>query len=104
MVYSTAGHTKFHNRYHIVWVTKYRYKILTQEMRYRIREIAHQISSQLGVKVIKGALSNNHIYMFVEILSKVSVSDFMRRVKGRTSRNIQQEFQELRARYWGRRF
>ena len=104
MVYSTAGHTKFHNRYHIVWVTKYRYKILTQEMRYRIREIAHQISSQLGVKVIKGALSNNHIHMFVEIPPKASVSDFMRRVKGCASRKIQQEFQELRARYWGRRF
>ena len=73
-------------------------------MRYRIREITHQISSQLGVKVIKGALSNNHIHMFVEIPPKVSVSDFMRRVKGCASRKIQQEFQELRARYWGRRF
>ena len=102
--YSTGGHTKFHNRYHIVWITKYRYKVLTPEMRYRIRELTYQICGQMEVRVIKGALSSNHIHMFVEIPPKVSVSDFMRRVKGCTSRKIQQEFPELRKRYWGRRF
>ena len=102
--YSTGGHTKFHNRYHIVWITKYRYKVLTPEMRYRIREITRQICGQMEVRIIKGVLSNNHVHMFVEIPPKVSVSDFMRRVKGCTSRKIQQEFPELRTRYWGRRF
>ena len=42
--------------------------------------------------------------MFVEIPPKLSVSDFMRRVKGCTSRKVQQEFPELRKRYWGQRF
>lgn len=104
MTYSTAAHSTFHNRYHIVWITKYRYKILTKEMRCRIREITKQICSQVGVKIIKGVLSNNHIHMFVEIPPKHSVSEFMRRVKGCTSRKIQQEFPELKKKYWGRRF
>ena len=58
----------------------------------------------MEVKIIKGVVSNNHIHMVVEIPPKVSVSDFMRRVKGCTSRKIQQEFPELRKRYWGQRF
>ena len=59
--YSLSSHTKFHHRYHIVWVTKYRYKVLTPEMRYRIREITRQICDQMGVTIIKGVLSADHI-------------------------------------------
>jgi len=104
MNYTSTAHTKFHNRYHIVWITKYRYQVLTKEIRYRIREITHQICNQIGVRVIRGVLSNNHIHMFVEIPPRHSVSEFMRRVKGATSRKIQKEFPELHKRYWGQRF
>ncbi|PIQ43789.1 MAG: IS200/IS605 family transposase, partial [Gammaproteobacteria bacterium CG12_big_fil_rev_8_21_14_0_65_46_12] len=102
--YRSGAHTTFHHRYHIVWVTKYRYKVLTPQMRLRIREITRQICEQMGVHILKGVLSADHVHMFVEIPPKVSVSDFMRRVKGCTSRKIQQEFPELRKRYWGQRF
>ena len=104
MLYSTGAHTTFHHRYHIVWVTKYRYKVLTPAMRLRIRELTRQICAQLGVTIVKGVLSADHVHMFVEIPPKVSVSDVMRRVKGCTSRKLQQEFPELRKRYWGQRF
>ena len=104
MSYSTGAHTTFHHRYHIVWITKYRYKVLTTPMRLRIRELTRQIATQMGVQIVSGALSADHVHLFVEIPPKVSVSEFMRRVKGCTSRKIQQEFPELRKRYWGRRF
>ncbi len=104
MTYSTSSHAIFHHRYHLVWITKYRYKVLTLAMKERIREIIRQICSQLGVGIIEGALSGDHIHLFVEIPPNHSVSDFMRRVKGCTSRKIQQEFPELKKRYWGRRF
>lgn len=104
MSYSVSAHATYHARYHIVWITKYRYKVLTPDMRLRIREITRQICAQMGVSILKGVLSSNHIHMFVEIPPKHSVSEFMRRVKGCTSRKIQQEFPELRNRYWGRRF
>ena len=102
--YSVSSHTKYHIRYHIVWITKYRKKALTKEMRIRIRIIIQQICDQLGVSIIKGVLSSNHIHMFVEIPPKISVSDYMRRIKGCTSRRIQQEFPKIKRTYWGRRF
>ena len=55
----------------------------------------------MGVKIIKGVLSSNHIHMFVEIPPKHSVSEVMKRIKGKTSRKIQQEYKELKKRYWG---
>lgn len=67
-------------------------------------QYVRQVCDQLQVKIIKGVLSNNHVHMFVEIPPKHSVSDFMRREKGCTSRKIQQEFPELRKSYWGKRF
>ncbi len=104
MSYTTGCHTVFHHRYHIVWVPKYRYKVLQGEIRERIRTIIRQICSELGVEIISGVLSKDHVHMFVEIPPHIAVSKFMQRVKGRTSRKIQQEFPVLRKRYWGRRF
>ena len=57
MSYSASAHVTYHNRYHLVWVTKYRYKVLTKPMRLRIREITRQVCAQLGVTIIKGVLS-----------------------------------------------
>ena len=104
MGYSTSSHAKFHHRYHLVWVTKYRYKVLDRDIKLRIREITRQICDQMGVSILDGVLSSDHVHLFVEIPPKHSVSDFMRRVKGCTSRKIQMEFPHLRKRYWGKRF
>ena len=104
MRYATGSHTVFHHRYHIVWVPKYRYKVLRGEIRERVRTIIRQVCSELRVEIISGVLSTDHVHMFVAIPPHIAVSYFMQRVKGRSSRMIQQEFPELRKRYWGQRF
>lgn len=104
MAYSRGSHTLFHHRYHIVWVPKYRFKVLHGEVRLRVREIIRQVSAELNVTIIKGLLSRDHVHIFVEIPPHVSVSAFVQRAKGRSSRRIQQEFPHIRKRYWGRRF
>jgi len=104
MGHSTGSHTKFHHRYHIVWSPKYRYKVLHGEVRLRVREIIRQVCGEMGVTIVNGALSRDHVHLFVEIPPHVSVSDFVRRAKGRSSRKIQQEFEHIRKRYWGCHF
>jgi len=54
MAYSTGSHTRFYHRYHVVWVTKYRYKVLEGAMRERIREIIWQTCAEMGVHIVKG--------------------------------------------------
>jgi putative transposase len=53
---------------------------------------------------VKGVLARDHVHMFLSIPPKLSLSDVMQRIKGRSSRRIQMEFPDLRKRYWGRRF
>ena len=69
-----------------------------------MKEIIKQVCSELGVTIIHGIFSHDQAHMFVEIPPHITVSDFVRRVKGRSSRKIQQEFEHIRARYWGQRF
>src|ERR1700730_8911862 len=102
--YTSGSHTVFHHRYHIVWITKYRYKVLEGALRERIRTIIRQLCKELGVQIVSGVLSREHVHMFVEIPPHIAVSDFVRRVKGRSSHQVQMEFPDLRKRYWGRHF
>ena len=88
MSYATGCHTVFHHRYHIVWVTKYRYKVLEGTLRERIRTIIRPVCKELGVQIVSGVLSKEHVHMFVEIPPHIAVSDFVRRVKGRSYRGI----------------
>ena len=52
MSYATGCHTVFHHRYHLVWVTKYRYKVLEGTLRERIRTIIPQVCRELGVQIV----------------------------------------------------
>ena len=64
-------------------------------MRLRVREIIQQVCAEMGATIINGALSSDHVHIFVEIPPHISVSDLVRRVKGRSSRKIQQEFEHI---------
>ena len=102
--YSKTRHTVNYHRYHIVWITKYRYAVLTHEIKKRVREIVAQIAEEMDVKILNGVVSKDHIHIFVDIPPKVAVSDFVQKAKGRSSRKVQQEFLEIKKRYWGRHF
>ena len=102
--YSKTSHTVFHHRYHIVWITKYRFKVLQGNLRMKVREIIAQTADESGIKIVNGVLSSDHVHIFAEIPPHISVSDFVKIAKGRSSRKIQQEFPEIRKKYWGCHF
>ena len=80
---------------------------VTQRLPIFFSDQDRQVCAALGVTIVNGALSRDHGHLFGEILphaSHVSVSDFVRRARGRSSRKIQQEFGHLRKRRWGQRF
>jgi putative transposase len=104
MIYRAGSHTRFYHRFHVVWVTKYRYDVLRGEMRVRLWEIIRQSCAEMGVQIVKGVLSANHVHMFLSIPPDLALSTVMQRIKGRSSRRIQMEYPDLRKRYWGRRF
>ncbi len=104
MHYDTGKHCVFYHRYHLVWSTKYRYKVLLGDVRQRVRDIIRQVCAENGVDIIRGVLSSDHVHMFVSIPPKLAVSDLMRLMKGRSSHKVQREFPHLKKRYWGCHF
>ena len=53
MQYDTGKHCVFYHRYHIVWSTKYRYKVLTGDLRLRVRDICRQVCRENGVDILR---------------------------------------------------
>ena len=99
-----SGHTVSNLTVHIVWVTKYRYPVLQGDIQERCRELLIQVCDAEDVRILKGVVSKDHIHMLVEYPSRLSISDLVKRLKGRSSRRLQDEFPALKKRYWGRHF
>ena len=89
---------------HLVWVTKYRYQVLRGDIQARCRELIIQICDAEDVKILKGVVSKDHVHMLIEYPPSKSISELVKRLKGRTSRRLQEEFPALRKQYWGRHF
>ena len=104
MQYASSSHCVYYHRYHIVWATKYRYKVLFGDVRMRARDICRQVCGENGVEILHGVLSRDHVHMFVSVPPKVAIADLVRKMKGRSSYKLQREFPELKKRYWGRKF
>jgi putative transposase len=102
--YRHGSHTVSRLSAHIVFVTKYRKKVLTGDIQIRCRELIKQVCDSEDVSILKGAVSKDHVHILIEYRPSMSISDFVKRVKGRSSRLLQQEFPKLRKEYWGRHF
>src|ERR671912_612523 len=89
---------------HVVWVTKYRYHVLKGDVQLRCRELLIQICDAEDVRILKGVVSKAHFHMHIEYPPSKSVSDLVKRMKGRSSRRLQEEYPALSKRYWGRHF
>ncbi len=87
---------------HIVWSTKYRYSVLKGEVQLRCRDLIRQICDSMYVRVLQGVVSKDHVHLHVSSPPKVSVSDWVKRLKGRSAGLLPDEFAELKKRYWGR--
>ncbi len=99
-----GSHTISRLSVHLVWVTKYRYHVLKGDVKTRCLEIVRQCCEVEEVKILDGAVSVDHVHLMIEYPPKLSVSQFMKNIKGRTSKMLQQEFPSLSNRYWGRHF
>jgi putative transposase len=102
--YRKISHSVSRLTVHIVWVTKYRYHVLKGDVQQRCRDLIIQICNAENVNILKGVVSKDHVHIHVEYPPSLSVSDMVKRIKGRTSRLLQQEFPALGKKYWGRHF
>ncbi len=99
--YKRTSHTIYDNKYHIVWGTKYRKKILKDDIGQRLRDIIRQICSTEKVDILKGAIGVDHVHLLLAIPPYISVSRIVQHLKGESSRKLQMEFPMLQKHFWG---
>ncbi len=100
--YRHGSHTVFAIHVHIVWITKYRRKILRDEIAQRVREIVREECSTSRVEILRGHISSDHGPIMISIPPQVTISRLIQRIKGKSSSLLFNEFSTLRQRYWGR--
>ena len=93
--YRYGGHTVTRLTVHLVWVTKYRYKVLQGDLQKRCRKLLIQVCDTEDVRILGGVVRKDHVHLHVEYPPSLSISEFVKRLKGRSSRLLQKEFPEL---------
>ena len=99
-----GSHSVFALQVHLVFCTKYRYKVLRGEVQERCRDLIRQSCDALDVQILKGVVSADHVHLHLSYPPKHAISDIVRKIKGRSARKLLQEYPSLKKRYWGGHF
>lgn len=101
MEYNKGSHSVYDIKYNIIWVTKYRYKVIDKKIGMRLRELIRQGCESRNMTIIKGNVGKDHVHLLLSCPTTIAPSKIVQYLKGRSSRLIQDEFPELKKRYWG---
>ena len=100
--YQVGAHTKHDLKVHLVWIPKYRKKVLTGQVALRVRDLIRQIAMEHEITILSGKVASDHIHVLVVYRPHVDVSRIVPWLKGISSRILLQEFAHLRRQFWGR--
>ena len=99
----SLSHTRWKCQYHIVFIPKYRKKVLYGKVREDVREIISTLYKYKSVEIIAGAVCIDHVHLSVVIPPKFSVSDFMGYLKGKSTLMLYDRHPELQSK-WDKAF
>ncbi len=100
---SSLAHCKWECQYHIVFIPKYRKNKLYGVVRDDVREIIRTLCKYKGVEIVAGAVCSDHVHLCVSIPPKLSVSDFVGYLKGKSALMIYDKHPEMESK-WDRSF
>ena len=85
-------------KYHVVWCPKYRRKVLVDGVDERLKEIAQAVAEEMRFEIIEMEVMPDHVHMLVEVDPQLGIHKAVKRVKGRSSHDLREEFPWLRRR------
>ena len=103
--FKKLSHTIWHFHYHVVWTPKYRCKILQGGVKQEVGNCIRAFSEQKKCEIVELNIQVDHVHIVVSIPPKLSVSDYVGIVKGRSAIRVLQRYKELKQKpYWGNHF
>lgn len=101
MKYETKNHSKFLLMYHVIFVCKYRKKIL-EPIDDRLKQVLFDISKESDFQILEMETDKDHIHLLIKSEPKISVLSIIRRLKQEsTNRLWKTEKEYLKKHYWG---
>ena len=88
----------FSSKYHVVWCPKYRRNVIVGDIQLRLKQIVSDVCVELGAEIIEMETMPDHIHLLVEVDPQFGIHRLVKRIKGRSSRILRQEFRSLKSR------
>jgi len=98
MRYKTNNNVVYSCKYHVVWCPKYRRKVLVDGVDKRLKEIAQAVAEEMHFEIIEMEVMPDHVHMLVEVDPQLGIHKAVKRIKGRSSHDLREEFPWLRRR------
>ena len=96
-----SGHGVYRAEYHVVWIPKYRRRILNPGVRtYLVKLFPKILATMPGCEIVEHNIQVDHLHMVMVIPPKYAVSDVVGRLKGVTSSRMREKFRWLEKIYW----
>ncbi len=102
--YRSGAETKHKIRIHLVWVPKYRKRLLRGNISERLKELLHEGCSINKWEIQEIAIMPDHVQILIQINASDSISSVVHRLKGGSSKVIRHEYPELKEFLWGDSF
>ena len=74
---------------------------IKRDIQVRCRELIRRTFDSMDIQILKGVVSKDHIHLHVSYPPKLSISEMLKRLKGRSAKILLLEYSELKKRYWG---
>ena len=96
-----SGHGAYRTEYHVVWIPKYRRRILNPGVAAYLSKLFPKLLRQMpGVEIVVQNIQVDHIHTVVIIPPRYAVSEIVGRLKGQTASLLRKQFAWLSKVYW----
>lgn len=102
--YWTGKHTTHRVLYHLVWIPKYRKRVLIGKVAGRLKALLYEAAQVNRWWIHEMNIKEDHVHVLVQVRPAVSVAEVVQRFKGGTSMVLRREFPELEEWIWGESF
>jgi len=102
--YATGAHTKHRLQYHVVWIPKYRKRVLRGKIVIRLKKLMYEACRMNRWWISEMAIADDHVHIIIQLPPRVSIAEAVQMIKGGTSRVLRKEFPEMDEFLWGESF
>ena len=103
-MYKSLSHSKWECKYHVVFVPKFRKKILYGKVREYLKRVFHELARQKGSEIVGGNIVQDHVHMIISVPPKYAVSEIVGYLKGKSAIGIARRYGNRKRNFNGEKF